>query len=174
MVLMTELSCEPGWSEPAPPARVRRSAGLLLWRRRPGVEVLLAHPGGPYYRGKDAGAWTIPKGEPHLDEPLVTTAYREFQEELGLPVPDGRPVPLGDVRQRGGKLVTAWAIEGDLDVDAVVPGTFVMRWPPRYGTAQRFPEVDRVGWFDLPTAAGKILVSQRPFLDRLTVIAGAE
>lgn len=142
-----------------------RSAGLLLWRRRPHLEVLLAHPGGPLHARKDV--WGIPKGLVEDGEELLATAYREFEEELGLPVPPGDPVPLGEVRQKGGKVVTAWALEGDLDPGAIEPGHFEMVWPPRSGLVQSFPEIDRVAWFDLATARLKVLPAQLPLLDRL-------
>ena len=146
------------------------SAGLLVWRRGTRLEVLLAHPGGPLHARKDV--WGIPKGMVEPGEDLLDAAYREFVEELGLPVPVGEPVPIGDVRQKGGKLVTAWALEGDLDPAAIVPGHFEMVWPPRSGQVQSFPEIDRVEWFDLPTAEVKILPAQAPFLERLAASLG--
>lgn len=151
-------------------AATRHSAGILLFRRvDPGaVEVLVAHMGGPFWARKDAAAWTLPKGELDPGEEPLAAARREFAEELGLPVPDGDPLPLGDVRQRGGKIVTVWAVEGDLDPGAVVPGTFELEWPPRSGRRERFPEVDRVEWCDLDTARERLVAGQRPFLDRLT------
>lgn len=140
-----------------------------MWRRSPDLQVLLAHPGGPFYARKDDGVWTLPKGEVDEGEDLLTAAYREFQEELGLPAPAGEPVPLGQVRQRSGKIVTAWAIEGDVDVDAVVPGLFEMPWR---GRLQSFPEIDRAAWFGLPAAREKLLTAQHPFLDRLSELPG--
>ncbi|TDE02425.1 NUDIX domain-containing protein [Jiangella asiatica] len=146
----------------------KRSAGIVLWRTGPdGVEVLLGHMGGPFWTRKDAGAWSIPKGEYDDDEEPAAAARREFTEELGLPVPDGDLVELGTVKQSGGKTVTAWALAGDLDPAAVVPGTFELEWPPRSGRRQAFPEVDRVAWFDLGTAREKIVKAQAAFLDRL-------
>jgi predicted NUDIX family NTP pyrophosphohydrolase len=146
----------------------KTSAGILLFRKRDaGVEVLLAHMGGPLWQRRDDGAWSIPKGEYALPEAAVDAARREFAEELGLPVPPGELVNLGDVKQSGGKIVTAWAVEGELDPEAVVPGTFRMQWPPKSGTLREFPEVDRVGWFDMTTARRKLVTGQRPFLDRL-------
>lgn len=146
----------------------KRSAGIVLYRRSAGgVEVLLGHMGGPFWARKDAGAWSIPKGECEPDEDAVNAARREFQEELGLPVPDGDLTELGEVKQSGGKVVTAWALAGDLDPALVVPGTFEMEWPPRSGTMKEFPEVDRVEWFDLATANEKIVGGQRPLLARL-------
>jgi predicted NUDIX family NTP pyrophosphohydrolase len=141
------------------------SAGILLWRRSPDLQVLLVHPGGPLHARKDV--WGIPKGLVEPGEELREAAYREFVEELDLPVPPGQPVPLGDIRQKGGKLVTAWAIEGDLDPTAIVPGLFEMVWPPRSGQIQRFPEIDRAEWFAVAVARGKMLPAQLPFLDRL-------
>ena len=150
------------------PARERRSAGLLLFRRTDaGPEVLLGHLGGPYFARRDAGAWTVPKGEYAPDEPAWDAARREFQEELGLPPPDGEAVPLGEVKQAGGKTVTVWAVEADLDPAAVVPGTFTMEWPPRSGRTQEFPELDRVAWLPLDRAREVIVKAQAAFLDRL-------
>ncbi|NEB11508.1 NUDIX domain-containing protein [Streptomyces coelicoflavus] len=148
---------------------MRRSAGLLLHRRGPGgeLQVLLGHMGGPFYTRRDAGAWTVPKGEYGPEEPAWEAARREFEEELGLPPPEGGAVPLGEVRQAGGKLVTVWAIEADLDPAAVVPGTFTMEWPPRSGRTEEFPELDRVAWFALVRAREVIVKAQAAFLDRL-------
>ncbi|MBB4688904.1 NUDIX domain-containing protein [Amycolatopsis jiangsuensis] len=147
---------------------VRRSAGLLLYRRSSGdrVEVLLGHMGGPFWAKKDEAAWSLPKGELEDGEEPEAAARREFAEELGLPAPDGPLRPLGEVRQSG-KVVTAWAVEADLDPAEVVPGTFELEWPPRSGKLQQFPEVDRVAWFDLDTAREKLVKGQRAFLDRL-------
>ncbi|MEA5358096.1 NUDIX domain-containing protein [Amycolatopsis sp., V23-08] len=147
----------------------KRSAGLLLFRGRgEDVEVLLGHMGGPFWAKKDAAAWSLPKGELDPDEPPEKAARREFEEELGLPAPEGDYVPLGEIKQSGGKVVTAWAVEADLDPAAVVPGTFSMEWPPRSGKQQEFPELDRVEWFGLDAAREKLLKGQLPFLDRLT------
>ncbi|CAM5292078.1 MULTISPECIES: NUDIX domain-containing protein [Streptomyces] len=149
-------------------ARERRSAGLLLFRRtEAGQEVLLGHMGGPYFARRDAGAWTVPKGEYPPDEPAWDAARREFQEELGLPPPDGDAVALGEVRQAGGKTVTVWAVEADLDPADVVPGTFTMEWPPRSGRQREFPELDRVAWLSLDRARELIVKAQAAFLDRL-------
>lgn len=146
----------------------RRSAGLLVFRRgRDEVEVLLVHPGGPFWARRDHGAWSLPKGEHGLDEEPVVAARREFREELGLPAPTGRLVPLGEVRQAGGKVVSAWAVEGDLDPEAIVPGTFELEWPRGSGAMREFPEVDRVAWFTLADARDRILAGQRDLLDRL-------
>lgn len=146
----------------------RQSAGILLHRDgADGVEVLLGHMGGPFWAKKDAGAWSLPKGEYEPDETPQAAARREFTEELGLPVPDGDLVELGTVKQSGGKTVTAWALRGDLDPAAVAPGTFPLEWPPRSGRMQEFPEVDRVEWFALDVAREKIVKAQAAFLDRL-------
>lgn len=146
----------------------RRSAGLLLFRRAPQLQVLLAHPGGPLHAGKDV--WTVPKGEYADDEEPLAAAYREYGEEIGVAPPDGDPLPLGEVTQKGGKRVLAWALEGDLDVAQVRSNLFGMQWQGRW---QQFPEVDRAEWFDLPTARRKILPAQEPFLDRLVELSGA-
>ncbi|WP_345499790.1 NUDIX domain-containing protein [Nocardia callitridis] len=149
------------------------SAGVLVFRRdaEAGVEVLIGHMGGPYFTRKDLGAWSIPKGEYEQDEEEPrAAAAREFTEELGLPVPAGPWIALGDVRYgsgRGKKTVTVWAVEGDLDPADVVPGTFEMEWPPKSGKLAEFPEIDRAAWFDLDTAREKLGAGQRPFLDRL-------
>jgi len=145
----------------------KRSAGLLMFRR-PGrdIEVFLVHPGGPFWAKKDAGAWSIPKGEYAEGEDPLDAARREFEEETGVS-PHGQPVPLADVRQPGGKLVTAWAIEGNCDPAELRSNLFSMEWPPRSGKRQEFPEVDRGAWFSLETARAKILKGQVGFLERL-------
>jgi predicted NUDIX family NTP pyrophosphohydrolase len=151
-----------------------RSAGLLLYRRDPdGVRVLLGHMGGPFWAGKDEAAWSIPKGQYDEGEPAEAAARREFTEELGLPVPDGEWVPLGELRLSSGKVITAWAIEADLDVDAVAPGTFLLEGPPNSGLVQEFPELDRAAWLDLAAARVKLVKGQRPLLDRLSGIGSA-
>lgn len=153
----------------------RRSAGILLFRRRDGdPEVLLVHPGGPFWAKKDDGAWSIPKGEHGDDEDAVVAARREFFEELGRRLPAGWITPLGEVRQKGGKLVSAWAVEGDLDPDRIVSNTFELEWPPRSGRRQQFPEVDRAGWFTLDAARAKLLAAQAPFLDRIAELLDAK
>jgi predicted NUDIX family NTP pyrophosphohydrolase len=149
-------------------AREKRSAGLLLFRHSDdGLEVLLGHMGGPFFACRDAGAWTLPKGEYEPEEAPGDAARREFREELGLPPPDGEAVPLGQVRQSGGKIVTAWAVEADLDPATIVPGTFTMEWPPKSGHLTDFPELDRVAWFGLDRARDVIVTAQATFLDRL-------
>jgi predicted NUDIX family NTP pyrophosphohydrolase len=145
------------------------SAGILLYRRHAGgpVEVLLAHPGGPFFTTKDAGYWSIPKGEAHDGETLLDVARREFAEETGHDVPDGRTVELGSIVQKGGKTVHAWAVEGDLDPEAAHSNLFEMEWPPRSGRQASFPEIDRVAWFDPADARRMIKGTQIPLLERL-------
>lgn len=145
----------------------KRSAGILLFRRENGTQVLLGHMGGPFWLRRDAGAWSVPKGEYEPDEEPEAAARREFEEELGLAVPAGDLLELGTVRQSGGKVVTVWAVEGEIDLDQVVPGTFHLEWPKGSGRIREFPELDRVAWFDLELAREKIVGGQRPFLDRL-------
>ena len=142
---------------------VVHSAGILL--HRPGPQVLLGHMGGPFWARKDAGAWSLPKGEHAPDEDPLAAAVREFAEELGSPPPPGTPVPLGTVRQSGGKRLTVFALAGDLDADAVVSNTFPLEWPPRSGRVQEFPEIDRAAWFDLDDARRAVVRGQVPFLD---------
>lgn len=153
----------------------KTSAGILLYRSGPdgALEVLIGHMGGPFFARKDGGGWSIPKGEYEPPESAEAAARREFTEELGLPVPAGELVPLGDVRQSGGKVVTVWALAADLDPATAVPGTFDLEWPPRSGKIQQFPELDRFGWFALPAAAAKLVTYQRPFLDRLATQVNA-
>jgi predicted NUDIX family NTP pyrophosphohydrolase len=150
-------------------AMAKRSAGILL--HRPGAagpEVLLVHPGGPFWAKRDHGAWSIPKGEYDDGEDPLACARREFAEELGSAPPDGaEPVDLGEVRQKGGKVVMAWAIAGDLDPGAIRSNTFEMEWPPRSGATREFPEIDRAEWFGLDEARERILPAQAPLLDRL-------
>jgi predicted NUDIX family NTP pyrophosphohydrolase len=149
----------------------RTSAGVLLWRRRGGrVEVLLGHNGGPYFARKDAGHWTVLKGEVEPGEDVIEVARREFAEETGHPLPEGPMLELGQVRQRSGKVVLAWAVEGDLDPDTAVSNTFDLEWPPGSGRIQTFPEIDRVAWFGLPEAREMIKPAQAPFLDRLDAL----
>lgn len=149
----------------------KRSAGVLLWKRdRAGVRVLLVHPGGPFWAKKDDGVWSIPKGEFAEREDALATARRELVEELGPEAatlgsrPEGAFEPLGEIMQKGGKLVTAFALEADFDVAKLVSNTFELEWPPRSGGTRAFPEVDRAGWFSLDEARVKILVSQLPFV----------
>jgi predicted NUDIX family NTP pyrophosphohydrolase len=147
------------------------SAGILMYRgTKPSLEVLLVHPGGPFWRNKDDGAWSIPKGEIEAGENPGDAAQREFMEELGS-APSQPLRSLGEVRQRGGKRVHAFAVKGNLDVQTVASNTFEMEWPPKSGRLQTFPEIDRAEWFTLPVARTKILESQRPLLDRLEQLA---
>src|SRR5262245_12479811 len=145
----------------------RRSAGILLYRRRQcGIEVLLVHPGGPFWANKDAGAWSIPKGEYAPDEDPLTAAKREFAEETGTRL-EGEVVALGSFRQSSAKIVDAWAIEGDFDQATRKSNTFTLEWPPRSGKMREVPEVDRAAWFAPEEAARKLLKGQRPILEAL-------
>ncbi|MFT4088012.1 MAG: NUDIX domain-containing protein [Gordonia sp. (in: high G+C Gram-positive bacteria)] len=144
------------------------SAGILLYRHAgDGLEVLLAHPGGPLWARKDDGAWSIPKGLVDADEALLDAARREFAEETGAVAPDGEPIDLGRVRLRSGKYVAAYALEGEFDTASLVSNTFEMPWPPRSGKTASFPEVDRAGWFTPVAARAKLNVAQAAFVDRL-------
>jgi len=148
----------------------KRSAGLLLYRKRAGtLEVFLVHPGGPFWTKKDAGAWTIPKGEIGEDEDPLVAARREMAEETGFS-PEGRFIELPPVRQKAGKLVLAWAVEGDCDPAQLRSNLFEMEFPPRSGRMAEFPEVDRGDWFSLGEARGRILEAQMPFLDALPAL----
>jgi predicted NUDIX family NTP pyrophosphohydrolase len=162
----------------------RQSAGILLFRRR-GVargepEVLLGHPGGPFFTRKDEGHWSIPKGEPDpADEDLLAVARREFAEEVGLPAPEGQPdgtapISLGTIIQKSGKVVHAWAIEGDLDPATARSNMFELEWPPRSGRRETFPELDRVAWFAPGDARRRVQPSQIPFIDRLIAATTTE
>lgn len=143
--------------------RSQTSAGLLAYRRREGLEVLLAHPGGPFWTKKDDGAWTIPKGVSDSDADTLSAARREFTEETGF-VAAGDMLPLKAVRQRSGKTVMAWAFESDFDLARFTSNEFEMEWPPRSGRRKSFPEIDRLAWFDYDTALQKIIAYQKPFL----------
>jgi predicted NUDIX family NTP pyrophosphohydrolase len=146
----------------------RLSAGLLLYRiGAGGVEVLIGHPGGPFWARKDEAAWSIPKGEYTDDEDPWVAAQREFVEEIGLPVPEGPRIALPPVKQSGGKIVTAFAVEADLDVTGSVSNTFELEWPKGSGRFKEFPELDRVGWFSIAEAQVKLLKGQRPLLTYL-------
>lgn len=150
-----------------------RSAGVLLFRRDRGrTELLLVHPGGPFYRNKDAGVWQIPKGLIEAGEEPAEAARRETEEELGITL-IGAPWPLAIIRQTGGKIVEAFALEQVVDADAIVSNRFEMEWPPRSGHRASFPEVDRAAWFDWDSAAAMMLPSQRPLLDALRASIGA-
>jgi len=151
----------------------KQSAGLLLFRERAGrLEVLLVHPGGPFWAKKDVGAWSLPKGEFEAGEDPLIAARREFEEETGFPPPSGDLVPLEPLRQPGGKTVHAWAVRGFLDAAAIRSNTFTMEWPPRSGRRQAFPEIDRAAWFPLAEARRRILKGQAGFLDALEKLPG--
>jgi predicted NUDIX family NTP pyrophosphohydrolase len=146
----------------------RRSAGIVLHRSgATGLEVLLVHPGGPFWAKKDAGAWSIPKGEYEDGEDPLACALREFEEETGTRLDAAHVVELGSIRQKGGKEVTAWAVAGDLDTSTVRSNTFVMEWPPRSGRQAEFPEIDRAEWFGLDAAREKLVAAQAELLDRV-------
>jgi predicted NUDIX family NTP pyrophosphohydrolase len=146
----------------------RRSAGIVLYRVRSGaLEVLLVHPGGPVWARRDAGAWSFPKGEYDAGDDPREAALREFEEETGTALPPGDLIDLGSVKQKGGKVVSAWAVEGDLDPNTVKSNTFRMQWPPRSGRWATFPEVDRAGWFRAEEAREKLVPAQAEFVDRL-------
>jgi predicted NUDIX family NTP pyrophosphohydrolase len=148
----------------------RLSAGLLMFRKKDGVlQVLLAHPGGPLFRNKDNGNWSIPKGEPDAGEDLLATAEREFEEETGIK-PAGPFLPLSPIRQKGGKVVHAWAFEGDCDTQVIRSNTFTMVWPPKSGRLMEFPEIDRAEFFDLDAARTKIKSGQDELLAELETI----
>jgi predicted NUDIX family NTP pyrophosphohydrolase len=152
----------------------KRSAALLLYRRRSGEpEVLLAHPGGPLWAKRDAGAWTVPKGEIERGEEPLAVARREFEEETGQRPPNGDVVSLGEVRQKSGKLVQAWAAEGDLDPATAKSNTFPLEWPPGTGNWIDVPEIDRVEWFGLDEARRRLNPAQVAFIDRLAEVIGA-
>jgi predicted NUDIX family NTP pyrophosphohydrolase len=145
-----------------------------MYRHRDGrLEVLLAHPGGPFWARKDAGVWSIPKGECGPDEDVLVAAKREFLEELGVSA-EGQCLPLGEVTQKSGKIVTAFALAGEFDAASIVPGLFEMEWPPKSGRRQSFPEVDRVAWFGVAEAREKIVPAQAVLIDRLLALVPAE
>jgi predicted NUDIX family NTP pyrophosphohydrolase len=148
----------------------KKSAGLLMYRRRHGVlEVFLVHPGGPFWQKKDVGSWSIPKGEYTTEEDPLEVAKREFWEETGFRA-SGEFVPLTSRKQPSGKIITAWAFEGDCDASMIKSNTFSMEWPPRSGKREEFPEVDRAGWFSIPDAKEKIIKGQSGFVDELVRI----
>lgn len=146
----------------------KRSAGLLVYRGlAAGLEVLLVHPGGPFWAKKDDGAWFIPKGEIEAGEEPLTAALREFREELGMAPPAGTPLALGTVKNKGGKVIEAWALTGDLELAGFHSNTFELEWPPRSGKRQSFPEVDRARYFGVEEAARKLHAAEQPLLARL-------
>jgi predicted NUDIX family NTP pyrophosphohydrolase len=147
------------------------SAGLLLYRRcHNELEVLLVHPGGPFFQNKDKGAWSIPKGEIAADEDPLDCAKREYQEEIGWAPPEGPYLPLTPIKQKGGKVVQAWAIEGECDTTCVASNTFQMEWPPRSGRLAEFPEIDRAEFFTVDVAKTKVNPAQAPLVDELVEI----
>jgi predicted NUDIX family NTP pyrophosphohydrolase len=149
---------------------VKLSAGLLPYRRTPkGVEVMLVHPGGPFWAKKDAGAWSIPKGEHTEDEDPRAAAKREFSEETGLPAPEGDLIPIGEVKY-GNKKVAGWAVEADFDVTTIKSNMVTIDWPPRSGQTMEIPECDRAGWFTLAKATGKLVKGQVPFIDTIAAV----
>ena len=150
-----------------------RSAGLLLYRQVPELEVMIAHMGGPFWARKDERAWSIPKGEYGTDEDPLAAARREFAEELGSAAPDVDYAALGETKLSGGKVIQVWAGEADLDPATVVSNTFELEWPPRSGRTQAFPEIDRAEWFGIDVAARKLVASQMVFLDRLVEVAAS-
>lgn len=149
----------------------KRSAGILLFRQVENrLEVLLVHPGGPFWSKKDDGAWFVPKGELEADEEPLAAALREFREELGSDPPSGEPLALGSVKNKSGKLIQVWALEGELDVRSLKSNTFSLEWPPRSGQMREFPEVDRASFFCLAEAERKIHTAELPFLERLAAL----
>jgi len=156
-------------------AKAKTSAGILLYRvtAENELEVLLVHPGGPLFAKKDAGVWTVPKGETEPGEDLLAAAFRELDEETGFAA-DGPPIALGQIQQKGGKIVHAWAVKGDADVTRLRSNEFEMEWPPRSGRRRSFPEVDRAEWFDVAEARKRIKPAQEPFLDALEGMIGED
>lgn len=146
----------------------RSSAGLLVYRKKNGKpEVLLVHPGGPFWSNKDLGAWSIPKGEYETNESPLEAAKREFEEEIGQPPPEGSPIALGEIHRKDGKIITVWAVEGDPDVSSIVSNTVEIEWPPRTGRIIEIPEVDKAEWFSLSEAGPKLHKGQDEFITRL-------
>ena len=143
---------------------MNRSAGILAFRKKPLKEVFLVHPGGPFWKNKDAGAWSIPKGEIDLEEDPLAAALREFEEETGIKL-EGAFIQLTPVKQKAGKIIEAWMVETDLDAGKIISNEFTMEWPPRSGLMKRFPEVDKASWFSLDEARKKINPGQLPFID---------
>ena len=153
------------------------SAGIVLYRWRDGgkdklLEVFLVHPGGPFWKNKDTGSWSIPKGEYASGEDALSAARREFAEETGFDLPEGDFKPLGEIRQPSGKVISAWALEGDFPAERLKSNLFSMERPPKSGRMQEFPEVDRVAWFGLEEAREKLIAGQHGFLDRLVKPVG--
>jgi predicted NUDIX family NTP pyrophosphohydrolase len=153
----------------------KQSAGILVYRRRnESVEVLLGHPGGPFWAKKDVGAWSVPKGEVEDDEDLLAAAKREFSEETGKPVPEGEFLELGSFKRSGGKLIHAWAVEGDLDTGSIVSNTLQVEWPPKSGQQIEIPEIDRASWVPLTEAPAKLHKGQDVFIERLAEKLGVD
>ena len=149
------------------------SAGILMFRKRESsLQLFLVHPGGPFWRNKDAGAWSIPKGEYEEGKDPLDAAKREFHEETGIDA-DGEFLPLGEIKQSSGKVITAWALEGDCEPSAVRSNTFSMEWPPKSGRQQEFPEVDRADWFSVTEAKKRIVQGQIGFIDRVVALTSA-
>lgn len=148
-----------------------RSAGLLVYRSgEAGLEVLLGHMGGPLWARKDDGAWSIPKGEYQDEEDPLAAARREFEEEMGCPAPTGLAAPLGELKQRSGKLISVWCVRGDFDPAGLRSNSFTLEWPPKSGRYQEFPEIDRAEWFDVESARRKLVAGQVPFIDLLVAL----
>jgi predicted NUDIX family NTP pyrophosphohydrolase len=145
---------------------MKRSAGILAFRKKPLKEVFLVHPGGPFWKNKDAGAWSIPKGEIDMNEDPLAAALREFEEETGIK-PEGAFIQLTPVKQKAGKIIEAWMVETDLDAGRIISNEFTIEWPPRSGVMKRFPEVDKASWFSLDEARKKINPGQLPFIEEL-------
>lgn len=152
----------------------KQSAGILLYRlNKKGPQVLLVHPGGPFWAKKDMGAWSLPKGEFAEDEEPLVAAKREFSEETGMPVPDGELTPLGTTKLSSGKVIHAWAVKGDMAASAIKSNTFELEWPPKSGVTQEFPEVDKAAWYLLDEAKVKIHRGQLPFIEKLAEHLGS-
>lgn len=146
----------------------KQSAGIVLYRKREGViEVLVGHAGGPFWARKDAGAWSIPKGEFEADEDPMAAARREFEEELGIPAPEGELIELGQIKRKDGKTIYVWALEGNAEAEKLTSNTFDLEWPPKSGQIQQFPEFDRAAWLPLTKAGPKLHKGQSEFLERL-------
>lgn len=157
------------WSQSYNLPMSKTSVGLLMYRQAGELQALLVHPGGPFWKNKDAGAWTIPKGELETGEEMLAAARREFREETGL-APTEPFLPLGEIKQKGGKIVHAWAFEGDCDPAQIKSNTFSMEWPPKSGRQQEFPEVDCAEFFTISQARDKIIAAQIPLLERLEAL----
>lgn len=153
----------------------KQSAGIVLYRKRDGIiEVLVGHAGGPFWARKDAGAWSIPKGEFEADEEPITAARREFEEELGIPAPEGELLELGSIKRKDGKTIYAWALEGDAEAEKLTSNTFDLEWPPKSGQIQKFPEFDRAAWLPITKAGPKLHKGQSEFLERLAEKLGID